>query len=105
MGGLDLGPSPFQFLTAALAECTVMTVRWYARKNDWAVRKISVEVAYEPSPHTGDKKNVDGFQKTVRIDGETLTLEQRKKLLDVAGKCPVQRTLERGCLVTTLWSA
>src|SRR5262245_28092570 len=43
-GGADLGPAPYQILTAALGECTAMTVRWYARKQGWPVDRVLVEV-------------------------------------------------------------
>lgn len=86
-GGLDLGPSPYDLLTAALGECTAMTVRWYARSQGWPVEHIEVRVTHEK------RGRQDVFTKSVHITGDLLSEDQRAKLIDIAAKCPVQRTL------------
>jgi putative redox protein len=86
-GGANLGPAPYDFLTIALAECTAMTMRWYAQKHAWPLVKAAVEVT-----HT-KRDRADVFHKRVTIEGPNLTDDQRAKLLEVAEKCPVHRTL------------
>jgi len=93
-GGGGLGPSPFELLSAALAECTAMTVRWYARQQRWPVEHVSVVVDYGKRQLAGASSPVDVFEKTIFIRGAELTDEQRSRLFDVASKCPVQRVLE-----------
>lgn len=87
-GGHNLGPSPYDILTAALGECTVMTMRWYALQQQWPLEKAIATVTH----HKEEKKDI--FTKEITLIGESLTDEQRQKLIDVAAKCPVQRTLE-----------
>lgn len=102
VGGGGLGPAPFELLSAALAECTAMTMRWYARQQGWAVDGIEVAVDHSKRQFAGASTPVDVFKKTISIRGAALTAEQRTRLLDVAAKCPVQRTLESVSLITTL---
>lgn len=87
-GGANLGPAPYDLLLAALGECTAMTVRWYAKQKDWPLEKVEVKISHQKI----DK--VDNFEKEIIVHGENLSDEQRKKLIEVAAKCPVQRTLE-----------
>ena len=87
-GGKDLGPAPYDLLTAALGECTAMTVRWYALREEWPLDKVEVKLTFQKI----DKVGV--FEKQVIVHGDKLTGDQRQKLIDVAAKCPVQRTLE-----------
>lgn len=102
MGGADLGPSPYQMLAAALGECTTMTVRWFARQQQWPVDHIETDVTHEKAAVEGRPGKTDVFRKTVRIRGDALTGEQRTRLLDVAAKCPVHRTLENTSSIETL---
>lgn len=102
MGGADLGPSPYQLLTAALGECTAMTVRWFARQRQWPVDHIAVDVTHRKGAVEGRAGMVDIFHKTVRIRGAALTEEQHERLIDVAAKCPVHRTLEGGSSIATV---
>ena len=95
-GGGNLGPAPYDMLLAALGECTAMTVRWYAKQQNWPLEKVEVNLTYQKF----DKVNV--FEKEVLIHGDALTPEQHKKLVDVAAKCPVQRTLESEVVIRTL---
>jgi putative redox protein len=102
MGGADLGPAPYQLLAAALGECTAMTVRWFARQRQWPVEHVEVDVTHEKGAVEGRAGLADIFRKTVRIRGEALTEDQHQRLLDVAAKCPVHRTLEHGAVIATL---
>ena len=105
VGGTDLGPSPYQLLTAALGACTAMTVRLYARRKGWPLDKISVEVTHSKS-HATDaiegRQKVDTFHRTIMLEGP-LDEDQRARLLEIADKCPVQRTLHGSSeIVSTL---
>jgi len=95
-GGANLGPAPYDVLLAALGECTAMTVRWYARQKSLPLEKVEVKL----SLRKGDG-NKDFFTKEITLHGDKLTDEQRRKLLEIAAKCPVQRTLESGSVVET----
>ena len=96
VGGGNLGPAPYDLLLAALGECTAMTVRWYALQQKWPLDKVEVKLTHQKI----DK--IDTFEKQVIIHGNNLSNEQRQKLIDVAAKCPVQRTLQSDIVVHTL---
>lgn len=99
-GGLNLAPSPYDYLAAALGECTVMTVRWYALQKKWPLETVSVSLTYDRlDGHASGKSDV--YQKTVTITGADLTVDQRQKLLEVAAKCPVHKTLTGGAHIET----
>ncbi len=100
-GGADLGPSPFQLLAAALGECTAMTIRWYAERQKWPLDHVAVDVTHRKETAEGRAGKTDVFRKVLHIRGPALTDEQRAKLIDVAAKCPVQRTLEAGSIIVT----
>ncbi len=95
-GGGNLGPAPYDLLLAALGECTAMTVRWYAKQQKWPLTKVEVKLSHRKI------EKVDTFEKQIIIHGDTLTDEQRKKLIDVAAKCPVQRTLQSDVVINTI---
>jgi len=95
-GGKDLGPAPYDLLTAALGECTSMTVRWYALQQKWPLDRVEVNITFQKI----DKVGV--FEKQVMIYGDNLTEDQRQKLISVAAKCPVQRTLEGKIEIRTI---
>jgi putative redox protein len=94
-GGGGLGPNPYDTLLAALGECTAMTVRWYARREDWPLDKVEVSLTHRRDGRT------DVFDKVVTLHGATLTEDQHRKLIEIAGKCPVQRTLEGTSIIRT----
>ncbi|PZU07784.1 OsmC family protein [Sphingomonas sp.] len=93
-GGGGLGPNPFELLTAALAECTAMTIRWFARQQDWPLEYVEVVVDHAKKRFADSSTAVDVFEKTIFIRGAELDDAQRARLVDVAAKCPVQRILE-----------
>ena len=92
-GGAGLGPSPYDLLTASLGACTAMTVRWYALKMGWPLEHVQVQVEHEKRMQAEHAEMIDAFRKHVTITGADLTPEQKQKLLEVAGKCPVHKTL------------
>jgi putative redox protein len=101
LGGSDLGPSPYQLLAAALGECTTMTVRWFARQQKWPVEHIAVDVTHRKAELEGEPGKVDLFHKTLTISGDALTPEQRLRLIEIAARCPVHRTLEARAHIET----
>jgi putative redox protein len=88
-GGEDAGPSPQELLAASLASCTAITMEMYADRKGWAVGDLEVNVNYEPAQRGSPTK----FEMQVRMPKE-LPEEQREKLMQIAAKCPVHRTLE-----------
>lgn len=94
-GGGNLGPAPYDLLTAALGECTAMTVRWYAIQQKWPLEKVEVKLTH----HKEGKQDI--FTKAITLHGDALSNDQRKKLIEIAAKCPVQRTLEGTPIIRT----
>lgn len=106
IGGTDRGPSPYQYLGAALGACTTMTIRLYARRKKLSLTHVSCDVTHGRS-HKEDCEacddadmKIDLFQRVIRLTGD-LTEEQRASLLAIADKCPVHQTLERQAVVRT----
>jgi putative redox protein len=92
-GGANLGPAPYALLTAALGECATITIRWYALQKSWPLEHVTVVVEHSKVRQAGAADAVDQFLQTITLVGPDLTPEQRAKLVDVAEKCPVHRTL------------
>jgi putative redox protein len=88
-GGEDAGPSPQELLAASLASCTAITMEMYADRKGWDLGDLEVNVNYEPAQRGSPTK----FQMEVRMPKE-LPEQQREKLMQIAAKCPVHRTLE-----------
>ena len=100
-GGGNLGPAPFDMLTAALGECTAMTIRWYALQQKWPLEHVEVTLTHQKGGEGAASPRQDVFTKTITLTGNALTAEQRAKLIEIAAKCPVQRTLEGTPLIRT----
>ena len=97
-GGTDTGPSPYDLLTAALGACTSMTVSLYARRRQWPLEAVTVKLRHSKI-HAADcadcetkDRRLDRIEVEVQFHGD-LTAEQRARLLHIAGKCPVHKTL------------
>jgi putative redox protein len=88
-GGQDTGPSPQELLAASLASCTAITMEMYAQRKGWDVGEIAVDVNYEPAQRGSPTR----FTMEVELPKE-LPEEQRERLMQIAAKCPVHRTLE-----------
>ncbi|MBZ8118652.1 bifunctional alpha/beta hydrolase/OsmC family protein [Roseovarius sp. LXJ103] len=103
-GGTDKGMSPYGFLAAGLGACTSMTIRMYARRKGWPLTHIRVEVSHDKvhaqDADCGRLGKADTFIRTVFLDGD-LDADQRARLLEIADKCPVHRTLEASAHIVT----
>jgi putative redox protein len=88
-GGHDDAPSPQELLAASLASCTAITIEMYADRKGWEIGEVTVDVDYEPAQRGSPTK----FAMTVRLPKE-LPEDQRQRLMQIAAKCPVHRTLE-----------
>ncbi len=109
-GGTDKGMTPYQFLSAGLAACTSMTVRMYARRKKWPLQSIHVDVTHD-KVHAQDcetcqvtQAKVDVFTRQIYLSGP-LDDTQKQRLLEIADKCPVHRTLEGKITVKTILMA
>ena len=88
-GGTDTGPNPQELLAASLASCTAVTMEMYAERKGWDTGEVIVDVDYEPAQRGSPTR----FHMTVKLPKE-LPEEQRERLMQIAAKCPVHRTLE-----------
>ena len=102
-GGTDRGLTPYQFLAAGLGACTSMTVRMYARRKGWPLKHVSVDVTHD-KVHAQDaevgRSKIDTVTRILKLEGD-LDDAQRARLLEIADKCPVHKTLEQGARVDT----
>src|SRR3954468_8980899 len=97
-GGTDAGPSPYDLLLAALGACTSMALSLSAARKQWPLESVTVTLRHSRI-HAADSRAcettpamLDRIERDVELHG-TLTEEQVTRLLDIAGKCPVHRTL------------
>lgn len=105
-GGNDFGPSPYELVSAGLAACTAMTLQLYAKRKDWNLQNVEVHISHgkdhaidcEDCEEKGSK--IDVFQRELKLRGN-LDGAQRDKLLEIADKCPVHRTLHGAVEVRT----
>ena len=95
VGGDDLGPSPYELLSASLGACTGMTIRMYANHKKWPLKEVRVHLQHQKI-HAKDcedeKQKIDRIERVIDIEGD-LSEDQRKRILEIANKCPVHKTL------------
>ena len=106
-GGTDQGPNPYDLLVSALGACTAMTVRMYADRKGWPLDEVIVRLQHGRN-HAKDEERcedspvrLDLIQLHVDLQGE-LTDEQRTRLLEIAQRCPVHRTLDAGVRMVSI---
>ena len=97
VGGLASGPTPYQLVSAGLGACTAMTLRLYAERKHLPLERAGVAVRHVKQPSTVP---TDLFTRELTLEGP-LDHAQRARLLEIAEKCPVHRTLEGGARVQT----
>ena len=88
-GGADSGPSPQELLAASLASCTAITMEMYARRKGWDIGEVVVDVDYEPAQRGSPTR----FRLDVQLPKDVPD-DRRERLMQIAAKCPVHRTLE-----------
>jgi uncharacterized OsmC-like protein len=98
LGGTDLGPTPYGLLSAALAACTSMTLRLYAKQKGWPLDEARVVVRHEKiyakdcAECETKEGRLDRMEREITLVG-ALDDAQRRRLLEIADRCPVHRTL------------
>lgn len=106
VGGADFGPSPYELLNASLGACTAMTLQMYARRKKWDLQEVKVHLSFDRSykddcEHCDEKdRRLETFDREIEIKGN-LDQTQVDRLMEIADRCPVHRTLEASAEVTT----
>ncbi|PRX54327.1 bifunctional alpha/beta hydrolase/OsmC family protein [Flagellimonas meridianipacifica] len=105
-GGNDFGPSPYEYVSAGLSACTVMTVQMYVKRKGWPLENIEVHTSYskthaEDCEHCeSESAKIDTFHREIKLTGD-LDEKQKTRILQIADKCPVHRTLHSETKVIT----
>jgi len=106
-GGKNLGPNPYEFLSAALASCTAITIQMYAKRKELVLENVEVHVSHKKD-HCEDCKGIDNekakidtFKREIAFEGE-LDEKEKEKLLGIADKCTVHKTLHHKIEIKTI---
>ncbi len=107
LGGTDTGPNPYDLLLSAVAACSCITLSMYCQRKGWALHSISAKYEHDKT-HVDDCEDcddelsgrIDRIRSEIFIEGD-FDDEQRSRLIDVAQKCPVHKTVDNGVSFTT----
>ncbi len=106
VGGRGFGPSPYEYVSSGLGACTAMTLRMYADRKEWDLQKVIVHINHgkdyssDAEEVENSQKKIDIFDRKIEIYGD-LDDEQKAKLLSIANKCPVHKTLSNNSEIKT----
>lgn len=107
VGGNDFGPTPYDLVMAGLGACTVMTLQMYARRKGWDLQEATVHLNHGKTwaedcedCETPRKGKIDRFERILELEGN-LDEKQRERLLQIANKCPVHKTLHAEVIIDT----
>ena len=102
-GGTNKGMSPYGLLASGLGACTSMTIRMYARRKKWKLSRVWVDVTHNAvhAQDTDGLSRIDHFRREIHLEGD-LDEAQRNRLMEIADRCPVHKTLETGAKIETV---
>jgi putative redox protein len=107
LGGTDAGPTPYEYLLGALSSCMAMTLRMYASRKGWPLESVVIQLrtmrSHEPDCEHCETSavGITRIERRIELKG-TLSDEQRARLHQIADRCPVKQTFERGIAVQTV---
>jgi len=110
-GGDETGPTPYDLLLASLGTCTAMTMKMYAERKGWPFEGTVIHLTHERDHHKDcdhcedPGAKIQALNRSIEVLGDDLTAEQRVKIIEIADKCPVHRTLEGELHVHTVSSS
>ncbi len=106
INGNNFGPTPYELVVSGLAACTAMTIKMYAVRKEWPLEDVEVHITYKKD-HAEDTLNqedkgarIDVFEREIKLTGN-LNPKQRERMLEIANKCPVHKTLHSEVVVRT----
>jgi putative redox protein len=105
-GGNDFGPSPYELVSAGLSACTVMTIQMYAKRKGWVVENVEAHTSYSKTHAIDcehceeDSAKIDTFNREIKLEGD-LDEKQIQRILQIADKCPVHKTLHSDTQIIT----
>lgn len=106
VGGSNLGPTPYEFIGSGLGACTAMTIKMYSDRKGWPLEEVKVHLSYDSNyledceQCESEDRKIGKFERIVELRGD-LDKDQRQRLLQIAEKCPVHKTLHQGVSIET----